>query len=101
MASIGVHNDTEFIRSLYNAGASTFRLNTAHQTTEESEKIIDRIRKVSDKAAILIDTKGPEIRTVDIEEPIAVSEGEEILILPQGETSDKKFFSVSYSRFLR
>ncbi len=99
MASIGVHNDTEFIRSLYNAGATTFRLNTAHQTTSESEVIIDRIREVTDKAAILIDTKGPEVRTVDIDEPIEVTEGEEILVIPRGETSEKKHFSVSYNRF--
>ena len=99
VATIGVHNDTEFIRSLYSAGASTFRLNTAHQTPAESEQIIDRIREVSDKAAVLIDTKGPEVRTVGIEEPIQVEEGEEVLIIPEGEQNEKKYFSVSYNRF--
>ena len=99
VATIGVHNDTEFIRSLFNAGAGTFRLNTAHQTPEESSLIIDRIREVSDKAAILVDTKGPEVRTVDIEATIMVKEGEEVLIVPRGEKCEGKCFSVSYDRF--
>ena len=99
VATIGMHNDTEFIRSLFNAGAGTFRLNTAHQTPDESSMIIDRIREVSDKAAILIDTKGPEVRTVDIEEPIMVEEGEEVFIVPRGESCEGKCFSVSYDRF--
>lgn len=99
VATIGMHNDTEFIRSLYNAGAGTFRLNTAHQTPEESAGIVDRIREVSDKAAILIDTKGPEVRTVDIKEAIEVEEGEEVYIVPRGQECKAKHFSVSYNRF--
>ena len=99
VATIGVHNDTEFIRSLYDAGASTFRLNTAHLTPAETDKFVDRIRKVSEKAAILIDTKGPEVRTVGIENPIQVVEGEEILVVPVGSQIKQKHFSVSYNRF--
>jgi len=99
VATLGVHTDIPFITQLYNAGAGTFRLNTAHQTPDESEQIIDRIRQVSDRIAILIDTKGPEIRTVDIAEPIPVEEGEEIFIVPRGDSCEEKNFSVSYDRF--
>ncbi len=99
VATIGVHNDTEFIRNLFNAGAGTFRLNTAHQTPDESSLIIERIREVSEKAAILIDTKGPEIRTINIEEPLPVKEGEEVFIVPPGSDCKGKHFSVSYNRF--
>jgi pyruvate kinase len=99
VATIGIHNDTDFIRSLFDAGAGTFRLNTAHQVPEESALIIDKIREVSDKAAILIDTKGPEIRTIEIPEPIVVKEGEEVFIVPRGEKCENRHFSVSYDRF--
>ncbi|MDA3955946.1 pyruvate kinase [Oceanispirochaeta sp.] len=99
VATIGKNNDLLFIKKLYKAGASIFRLNTAHQTPDETEQIIARIREVSDKAAILIDTKGPEIRTIDIPETIRLKEGEEIFIVPQGTTMDQPHFSVSYSHF--
>ncbi len=99
VATIGRNKDREFIESLYKAGASTFRLNTAHQTPEETEIIIENIRAVSDKAAILIDTKGPEIRTVDLEEPLSVCEGDEIYVVPRGASWDKPHFSVTYDRF--
>ena len=100
VATIGMNNDTQFIKRLYKAGAGIFRLNTAHQTPEETEGIIARIREVSDRAAILIDTKGPEIRTVDIgDEGIPLKEGDEIFIVPQGESREEPHFSVSYDRF--
>jgi len=99
VATIGRCNDTKFIKSLYKAGAGIFRLNTAHQTTEEANVIIQRIREVSERVAILIDTKGPEIRTIEIPEAIQINEGEEIFILPQGETREEPHFSVSYNRF--
>ena len=99
VATIGRQNDVEFIRSLYRAGAGTFRLNTAHQTPDETEGMIDRIREVSEKAAILIDTKGPEIRTIDLEPPLQIKEGDEIYVIPRGETMEEPHFSVSYDRF--
>lgn len=99
VASIGIHRDVEIIRSLYKAGATTFRLNTAHQTIEESTGIIENIRKVSNRAAILIDTKGPEIRTMEIESPIKVAEGESVYVVPVGTKVEGKSYSVNYDRF--
>lgn len=99
VATIGAHNDVEFIRRLFNAGATTFRLNTAHQTPDETSGIIDRIREVSDKAAVLIDTKGPEVRTRDLDEPLEVKEGEEIFIIPRDRDRKEKHFHVNYERF--
>lgn len=99
VATIGMHNDLQFIKKLYKAGAEIFRLNTAHQSPAETEQIIGRIREVSDRAAILIDTKGPEIRTLKIEEDIAIEEGQEIYIIPQGIKMEQPHFSVSYDKF--
>ncbi len=56
--------EPEFIRSLYKAGMNVIRLNTAHQSPEQTLKIVTNVRAVSEKIALLLDTKGPEIRTV-------------------------------------
>lgn len=52
----------EFIESLYYAGMNVVRINTAHQDVDTATKVIENVRRVSDRIAILVDTKGPEIR---------------------------------------
>lgn len=68
--------DVDFIKSLYDRGMNVVRLNTAHQTTDGSLKIIENVRKVSDKIPMLIDTKGPEIRTTKVNEPLEIKTNE-------------------------
>jgi len=69
-----------FLRELFNAGLDVVRINTAHATEAGALKIITNVRKVSDKIAILIDTKGPEIRTTACEAKIPVKKGEKIIM---------------------
>ena len=52
----------EFLRSLYENGMNVIRINSAHASLEGASMIVDNVRKVSDRIAILIDTKGPEVR---------------------------------------
>ena len=69
--------DVEFIRSLYEAGMNVVRINSAHTSFEGATNIVNNTRTVSEKIAILVDTKGPEIRTTRMaDEGIAVSEGD-------------------------
>jgi pyruvate kinase len=70
--------EIEFIKSLYDAGMNVARINTAHITAQSCEILINNIRAVSDKIAILIDTKGPEIRTCSVQNEISVQEGEKV-----------------------
>ena len=76
--------DVEFIRSLYEAGMNAARINSAHVTTESAAKVVENVRKVSDRIAIIIDTKGPEIRVTGMapgfETGIQVSRGDMIRI---------------------
>ena len=76
--------DVEFIRSLYEAGMNAVRINSAHVTTESAARVVENVRKVSDSIAIIIDTKGPEIRVTGMaqgyEEGIKVVEGDTICI---------------------
>ncbi|MBO5311557.1 MAG: pyruvate kinase [Bacteroidales bacterium] len=57
-----------FIRSLYENGMNVVRINSAHATLEGAQKIVDNVRAVSDRIAILIDTKGPEVRLAAMKE---------------------------------
>ena len=70
--------DVEFIQELYDAGMNVVRINTAHQSPEGSMKLINNVRKVSDKIAFLVDTKGPEVRTTEADKGIIVKRGESI-----------------------
>ncbi|MDR0606462.1 MAG: pyruvate kinase, partial [Bacteroidales bacterium] len=54
--------DALFIAELYKYGMNVARLNTAHITLESAAEIAGNVRKISDNIAILIDTKGPEMR---------------------------------------
>ena len=58
--------EVEFIRQLHEAGVNVVRLNTAHISTESALMMINNVRQVSDSIGILVDTKGPEIRTKNI-----------------------------------
>ena len=57
----------DFIRSLFEEGMDVVRINSAHVTPESALEIVKNTRTVSDKIAILVDTKGPEIRITAME----------------------------------
>ncbi|MBN1998909.1 pyruvate kinase [candidate division KSB1 bacterium] len=88
----------DFIRSLVKNGVNAFRLNTAHQTPQESLEIVQNIRAVTDRAAIMLDTKGPEVRTARIEGKISVKTGDRIEICKIGK--GEGCFGVSYDGFI-
>ncbi|MFW5886772.1 MAG: pyruvate kinase, partial [Bacteroidota bacterium] len=93
--------DVNFIRQLYKAGMNVARLNTAHQSVEATREIVSNIRKVSEKIAIMIDTKGPEIRTTRVEEDIIIKKG--AIIEMKGDpnsTSTKETIFVNYIGFV-
>ena len=58
------------------------RINSAHATLEGAQKIVDNVRQVSDRIAILIDTKGPEVRLTAMEGSVGfvAKEGDTILV---------------------
>ncbi len=75
--------DIPFLEQLYNEGMNVVRLNSAHLNKEGFDKIINNVRAVSYKIGILMDTKGPEIRTtaIDGDENIPLKTGERIKII--------------------
>jgi len=94
--------EPEFIRQLYEAGMDVVRINTAHQDIEGTSRVLDNIRKVSEKIAILLDTKGPEVRTTVCDEPVCFRAGEIVKIIgePESRTS-QAVIAVNYPEFTK
>lgn len=73
--------DVDFLRQLYNEGMNVVRLNSAHLDLEGFLRIINNTREVSNQIAILMDTKGPEIRTTIVQNnSIDIKTGDKIKI---------------------
>jgi len=89
--------EVDFVRRLFEAGMNVARLNTAHLDFEGINKIVTNIREVSDEIAILVDTKGPEVRTTVSDEDIELKTGSELLLVgdPDSKTDERKI-CVSY-----
>ncbi len=91
-----------FIESLFAAGMNVVRLNTAHMTHNDALDVIRNTRAVSDKIGILLDTKGPEIRTCPNEGPLTVKFGDIVRIKgAPGEKSHDDIICVSYADFVK
>lgn len=91
--------EVEFLKQLHEAGMNVVRMNTAHATPEGLKKIIRNVRAVSNQIAILIDTKGPEVRTTACAggAPIAYRTGEEVtLVGAPGEATTHDRICVTY-----
>jgi pyruvate kinase len=92
--------EPDFIKELYEAGMDVIRINSAHLNIEGALHIIKNTREVSDKIAILLDTKGPEIRTTLCDVPIQLKKGNKINITGDpGEKSSNDSIYVSYKEF--
>ena len=70
----------EMLEKIIRAGADVARLNMAHGTHDWTRTMIRRIRAVGQRVgrdiAIMMDIKGPEIRTGDLSAPIELKPGE-------------------------
>lgn len=96
------NSDPAFIKKLYDAGMDVVRLNTAHLSHEEALGVIQDVRSVSERIAILIDTKGPEIRTCEAVEPLKVAYGDYVRIKgAPGEIWKGNSIYVSHGDFAR
>ena len=94
--------EVDFIRDLYKAGVNVVRINTAHATPDGIRKVINNVREVTPHLAILIDTKGPEIRTTAVGEPIFFKTGDRVKICGNpSEMTTGDCVNVSYVNFVQ
>ena len=93
--------DADTMREMLEAGMNVARLNFSHGTHEEHRNTIETFRRVRDEqdrpAAILLDTKGPEIRLGDFENGSEIlEEGDEFTLTSEECPGTKKRVSTTY-----
>ena len=81
IVTLGPATESEaMLEKLFRAGAGIVRLNMAHAKHDWTRLVIRRVRAVSARigrdVAIMMDIKGPEIRTGDLTVPIELKAGE-------------------------
>lgn len=100
IATIGPSCDnSKTIRLMYDNGMRIARLNFSHGNYEYFDKIIKNIRKVSDEIAILLDTKGPEIRSGKVENNlIEFCDKDKVILTNKEILGNKKILTINYKQ---
>ena len=103
VCTLGPSSDNEqMIEQLFKSGMNVARLNFSHGTHEAHKETIERLRKVRDRleipAAILLDTKGPEIRTCLLENgETELREGQLYKLITEDKLGNNEFVSITYA----
>ena len=102
ICTLGPSTDDETVlRELMLSGMNTVRLNFSHGTYEEHSKRIDMVKKLREELnlpiAILLDTKGPEVRTGNFKDGKVFLEKGQVFTLTNKEmVGNKERCTVSY-----
>ena len=98
----------EILEELLHAGMSVARFNFSHGTHEYHQETLDRLRQAMVNTglmcAVMLDTKGPEIRTGFLEnaEPVKFEAGKEVTITTDYETKGNAgLIAMSYKKLPR
>ncbi len=106
VATIGpISNSYEMLQKLGQAGVNIFRLNFSHGSHKWHGEVIKHIKRLNEKSeqniAIMLDTKGPEIRTADLKAPIKLKKGSKItLTVDHSEYEESRKIGVNYDEFI-
>ncbi len=92
----------EVIRELMLAGMDVARINFSHGTHEEAKARMDRIKRIREEldmpVAILLDTKGPEIRIKSFQNgKVELHEGDRFTLRTDDVEGDEKQVSITYA----
>ncbi|XP_050264639.1 pyruvate kinase isozyme G, chloroplastic isoform X2 [Quercus robur] len=95
----------EMIWKLAETGMNVARLNMSHGDHASHQKTIDLVKEYNaqfeDKViAIMLDTKGPEVRSGDVPQPIQLEEGQEFNFTIKRGVSTDDTVSVNYDDFV-
>lgn len=102
VCTIGPSSDSyEVLKALVNEGMNVARLNFSHGTHPEHKKRIDTIKKLRDDLdepiAIMLDTKGPEIRIKTFKDGmIRIEQGQDFTLTSEDVEGDETRVSVTY-----
>lgn len=96
-------NDENMMRSLVQNGMNIARFNFSHGDYEEHKFRMDMLKKIREEekvpVAILLDTKGPEIRTGVLKDgkKVMLQEGAEFTLTSEDIVGDEHRVSITYS----
>ncbi|KAJ9152617.1 hypothetical protein P3X46_026164 [Hevea brasiliensis] len=95
----------EMIWKLAEVGMNVARLNMSHGDHASHQKTIDLVKEFNaqsdDKViSIMLDTKGPEVRSGDVPQPIMLKEGQEFNFTIRRGVSTEDTVSVNYDDFV-
>ncbi|RLN38993.1 pyruvate kinase isozyme G, chloroplastic [Panicum miliaceum] len=99
-------NTREMIWKLAETGMNVARLNMSHGDHQSHQKVIDLVKEYNAQntdgnvIAIMLDTKGPEVRSGDVPEPIMLQEGQEFNFTIKRGVSTEDTVSVNYDDFI-
>ena len=97
-------DDVETIRGMILAGMNVARLNMSHGSQDYHRMCIEHVREAAEECgqpvAIMIDTKGPEIRTGELvdHQPVMLQGGNLLTITTKQVPGDANAISVTYKR---
>ncbi len=87
--------DDKTFGELVESGMNVARLNLSHGDYQEHKKRIDTVRRFNERhnhpVAILLDMKGPEIRTGELDEKLNLKKGDLITLTNKKEDKDKLY----------
>ncbi len=107
ICTLGPASESEqMIRELMLAGMNVARLNFSHGTHEEQKGKIELVKKVREElklpVALLLDTKGPEIRTRDIEGGrIELKKGQSFVLTTEEILGNEGRVSITYQDLVK
>lgn len=98
-------NTREMIWKLAEAGMNVARLNMSHGDHASHQKVIDLVKEYNAQAkdnviAIMLDTKGPEVRSGDLPQPIMLEPGQEFTFTIKRGVGTADCVSVNYDDFV-
>ena len=101
IATVGPATESdEMLGKLITSGVDVIRLNMAHGSGEWAANLIKRVRKVSQQldrhVAVMMDVKGPEIRTGTVETPYDLAVGDKFEFYTDKPTGDMRGVPVNY-----
>lgn len=85
------------LQGLFDAGCNVIRLNMSHAQHQDAAAIIADARTLSDRVGILIDTKGPEIRTTEVEAPFELTRGTTLRVKGEAGVTTPELIRVTYA----
>ena len=95
-------DDEAILRKLILSGMNVARLNMSHGKHEEHKRRADMVKKLRKEldvpVAILLDTKGPEIRTGTFEKPVTLEYGQRYTLTTFDRPGDSEGCSISFKK---